>query len=147
MTERQAIPRFRAWHKTWEEMGNVKRIRFDDEGNVSTVLFKGKPFGVNAKIDEVILMQSTGIKDKNGKEIFEGDLITDTGVFNSIVKYGKWVYEEDFGAKSKSVGFYLDKSYEDSPWYENLNYDYISSKYEVVGNIYENEDKVGYGDE
>ena len=36
------IPRLRAWHKTWEEMGKVKRIRFDDEGNVTTVLFRGR---------------------------------------------------------------------------------------------------------
>jgi len=67
--------RFRAWHKTWEEMGKVKRIRFDDDGNVSTVLFMGKDFGVNSKIDEIELMQSTGLHDKNGKEVFVGDII------------------------------------------------------------------------
>nr|DAD62051.1 MAG TPA: YopX protein [Caudoviricetes sp.]DAR23271.1 MAG TPA: YopX protein [Caudoviricetes sp.] len=69
------IPKFRAWHKTWEEMGKVKRIRFDDDGNVTTVLFKGKDFGTNTKIDEIELMQSTGLKDKNGKEVFVGDII------------------------------------------------------------------------
>lgn len=36
------LPKFRSWNKTWKEMGKVKRIRFDDEGNVTTVLFKGK---------------------------------------------------------------------------------------------------------
>ena len=69
------IPKFRAWHKTWEEMGKVKRIRFDDDGNANNVLFKGKEFGVNAKINEFELMQSTGLHDKNGKEVFVGDII------------------------------------------------------------------------
>ena len=54
------IPKYRAWNKTWEEMGRVKRIRFGDDGNVTTVLFIGKDLGVNAKNDDFELMQSTG---------------------------------------------------------------------------------------
>lgn len=69
------IPKFRAWHKTWEEMGKVKRIRFDDDGNMTNVLFKGETLGTDLKIDEIELMQSTGLLDKNGQEVFFGDII------------------------------------------------------------------------
>ena len=51
------ISRFRAWHKTWEEMGKVKRVLFDDEGNVTTVLFRGRDLGTNTHADEIELMQ------------------------------------------------------------------------------------------
>lgn len=137
------IQKYRAWDIEFEKMVQVNTL-FLDEQTLKVTYENG---GVaKDDINYYVLMQSTGLKDKNGKEIFEGDLITETGVFNSTVKYGSWIYEEDFGAKAKSVGFYLDKSYEDHTWYENFNYDYISKNCEVVGNIYENENMIGYGD-
>lgn len=137
------IPKYRAWDIEFEKMVQVNTL-FLDEQTLKVTYENG---GVaKDDINYYVLMQSTGLKDKNGKEIFEGDLITETGVFNSTVKYGSWVYEEDFGAKAKSVGFYLDKSYEEHTWYENFNYDYISKNCEVVGNIYENKNMIGYGD-
>lgn len=88
--------RFRAWHNTWEEMCEVKRIRFDDEGNITTVLVKGEAFGSNAHLEEIELMQSTGLKDKNGKEIFEKDILDYNGR-KVIVKwhgsYASFIYE------------------------------------------------------
>ena len=140
------ITKFRAWIKEAKEVRPVYAIVF-----VSKKVWVEEPNDNNTVgslgFDDVILMQSTGLKDKNGREIFEGDLITSTGVFNSVVRQGKWEYEEDFGAKSKSIGFYIDSSYEDNPWCEPFRYTDIHSNYEVVGNIYENPDKVGYGDE
>lgn len=127
------IPKFRAWHKTWEEMGKVRRIRFDDDGNVTTVLFRGKDFGVNAKIDEFELMQSTGLRDKNGKEIFEGDIVTD-GEFARIVQY------------HQTLGFYMfdeegnERFFSDSATLEDFEEDakIVSEILEIIGNVYEN---------
>lgn len=119
--------RFRAWHKTWEEMGKVKRIRFDDDGNVSTVLFMGKDFGVNSKIDEIDLMQSTGLKDKNGKEIFEKDIVDFKGR-KAIVKwhgsYASFIYE------------FVDELQNRKTEWQPLYLSYY--KFEVIGNSLEN---------
>jgi hypothetical protein len=121
------IPRFRAWHKTWEEMGKVKRVRFDDEGNVTTVLFRGRDLGTNTHADEIELMQSTGLKDKNGKEIFEGDIVR---VLDSTYTV---FYDNERG------------SYRLKPHDDRWNVDYMSNfshggNFEVVGNIYENKE-------
>lgn len=129
--------KFRAWHKTWEEMGKVKRIRFDDEGNITTVLVKGQAFGSNVHLEEIELMQSTGLKDKNGKEIFEGDIIT-TNAYGCIVSFGEYTYFEDEDTQTTEVGFYLSFLNVTPATYAPFEKFYWDNC-EVIGNIHENE--------
>lgn len=121
------IPRYRAWHKTWEEVVEIKRIRFDDEGDILTVLIRGKTLGTDTLIDKIELMQSTGLKDKNGKEIFEGD----------IVKMAKDVYSEPTYYKvvrHRGGAYRLEsKQHGCELWLRHTDC-------EVVGNVYENQE-------
>lgn len=123
--------KLRAWHKTWEEMGKVKRIRFDDEGNITTVLVKGQAFGSNVHLEEIELMQSTGFEDNCGDAIFEGDIIL-------------WTYWDEFedSGRAKIVfdkGMFklLDICTEKEVW-DNLFDCNENCDIYITGNIYEN---------
>ena len=120
------ISRFRAWHKTWEEMGKVKRVLFDDEGNVTTVLFRGRDLGTNTHADEIELMQSTGLCDKEGTEVFEGDILHHQiqTEYTFIVKYDK--------DKGRWYGDGLSRTYQ-----IDIAKRFLPYYYKVIGNIYE----------
>lgn len=77
------------------------------------------------------LMQSTGLKDKNDVEIFEGDIVLENGI-QRAVSFGEQEYEEDFGNLAYYVGFNV---------YTKWGYSSIDPvEYEILGNIYENQE-------
>lgn len=131
------ITKFRAWHKTWEEMGKVKRIRFDDDGNVTNVLFKGETLGTDLKIDEIELMQSTGLKDKNGQEIFAGDIIDTTDYEGGLSSVGNPLVK----VESDKYGFIVTGDFPCSPITLKEFEDgrkFAGVKVKIIGNVYEN---------
>lgn len=108
--------KFRAWLKEKHKMINVNDINLKEK-DVNEGFFS---------FYEIELMQYTGIKDKNGKEIYEGDIVFIENGF-----YYKIVFENaSFKAK-----------YGQYPLTINLNE--IAPYCEVVGNIYENPELLG----
>ena len=129
------IPKYRAWYKEWKEMGRVGEIRFDLDGSVSVVLFKGNFLDVSGPREKIILMQSTGLKDKNGKEIFEGDILKVANNDSSWFEVVK--YDHD---KAMFISKEVNLKYEvpETPLYDLFS-PYLF-KVEVIGNIWENRD-------
>ena len=84
-----------------------------------------------------IIEQSTGIKDKNGKMIYVGDIVKMKYPYDKRF-IGKFVVVKD--PNSPRIGL-IDKTKTDEIF--DL-YGYMSNYYEVIGNIHENKDLLEY---
>lgn len=127
------IPKFRAWDKLRKRMSIVDRIYFDTEG--VQLRDDGGLYWRNFR--NITLMKSTGLFDKNGTEIFEGDIIA-TNSFVCIVSFGKYDYFEDDDIKITGIGFYLGYLNVEPATYSPFETPFLKNC-EVLGNIYENE--------
>lgn len=122
------IPKFRAWEKSLKEMIPVYNIDYRNR------LINKDGW---RRFDEIVLMQFTGILDKNGVEIFEGDIVKTTRFFGRADEIGGF-YEYDkelIGIVKQLEGAWVINTARDAVflWTE-------IEENEVLGNIYETPD-------
>lgn len=126
------ILKFRAWDEDSQRMN----------GNVEIYIDKDKTIEVRPKDDKTIIMQSTGLYDINGKEVFGGDLLatpfeedglfeihmdTVASMYTKSTLTGKVQFIEDLDSLEELDGFKTE----------------FAEYFEVVGNIYENPELLG----
>lgn len=126
--------KFRAWIKKGCEskMGEVTSINLD-EGYINYIVCNEQNeieiIGL-AYLDEYILLQYTGLKDKNGKEIYEGDILKYNFPYDGKLKHTSPVTYLETQASFGVIDFYGNNI----PLYDIP----ANNCFEIIGNIYEN---------
>jgi len=129
--------KFRAWDKGLKRMIYLSEPTVEND-DFSGIIFKLRDYFVSAfssdRIEDLEIMQYTGLRDKNGREVYEGD----------IVRFKDWWDEEMVGEvrySEKDMAFTIVNDFWDG--FPMMYADDL----EVIGNIYENPELLEEADE
>lgn len=125
--------RFRVWcvnKKQWE----TGKVYFDNEGRIYDDFHR-------VKEETHIINFCTGLKDKNGKLIYEGDILKVVGKqTEEITGCVQWL--DDFCKFSLNIANSKEGKYQSCEIF--CDFDYLpETEREIIGNIYENKELLG----
>ncbi|SRR6266568_4072304 len=124
--------KYMAWHKAEKKIYHVAMLYPD----AHMVMLQIGDTIFSASLDEIELMQYTGLKDRSGKEVYEGNIVKFTNHLNrqELLRQCKW------DTKYPSFVFcHIDEqSNEDIGGWRFLHYlEETKGTMEIIGNIYE----------
>lgn len=121
--------KFRAWHKTYKKMFKIGQLTLE-KGSWNYEPKDKEFIGMSIPYQpDFILMQYTGLKDKNGIDIYEGDVVRI--IYDNIEHIYQIIFDKeelDFKATNGEINY-------------GGNFQYLGccEEIEIIGNIYENE--------
>ena len=137
--------KFRAWDSFNKKMCYGKEYKVTFNGTILNM----------CDIDMVYqlkLMQYTGLKDKNGKEIYEGDIVQEVlpnGKYNDapgVVNIGEFICDNSGDEYAPIACYGVHVTGSDNYWW-NRRGEFIPGCVIILGNVYENPDLLGGGKE
>ncbi|MDQ8566411.1 YopX family protein [Enterococcus faecium] len=121
------IPKFRAWYTPFKGKTIGQEMKYGQAGRLIT--------HAEMAPDKYVLMQSTGLKDKNGVEIFEGDVVSVS------VRNGFDYLDNKVCIVKNSIDYsgLVCATVDEDLEYQIFNTELFEEyTYEVIGNIWEN---------
>lgn len=145
MEGKEMIPKFRIFDKDTKEWQSIRSIGLEEDGSILYIQCWDKyevdidpPYFMDNLGIDFELMQSTGLRDKNGKEIFEGD----------IVKALSEGYCGTFQVKWRNEGtpmYILYPAWQNEQFWDLKGVNGVDDGIEVIGNIHEHSHLLGNG--